>query len=135
MPALPFAFASFARDILFSEIVIYLVVYFLIGLMGVAIGIFFNLHILSTEMATLAHILVLSVIIVPLNVIFSNIPIVVYAYYLLPPVNFLAHRLSNLGDGAFAIDANFLIFVVWSLGYALVLMALYSITIQRKNKR
>jgi len=132
----PSIFGMFIRDILFSEILIYLAVLFLISLLGVSIGIFFNSHLFSAEMAILTHLLAIGVSVVPLNEIFEDNVFVVYSYYLLPPVNFLAHRLHSLdlNDEIFLIDQNFLTFIAYALGYAFILILLYNVIIQRKNK-
>ena len=135
----PVVFGSFARDLLLSEIFVYFAVYFLIGLTGASIGIFFNSDILSGETAILLHLLVTTVVVVPFDTIFADNLFVVYAHYLLPPTNFLAERLHNLNDGmndgVFTIDRNFLLFAAWSLGYAVILTALYNFIIQRRNKK
>jgi len=131
---LPTAFGYFSKDILFSEVLIYIVVYFLVSLLGALIGIFFNSNLFSAEMAILGHLLTIGVITIPFNVILEDIPFVVYAYHLLPPVNFLAYRLHNLGEEAFLIDLNFLAFVAYAIGYAAILIVLYNFVIQRKNK-
>jgi len=131
----PSIFGMFTRDILFSEILIYIVVYFLVSLLGVSAGIFFHYDLLSGEMAILTHILFVILAIVPFNVIFADNIFVVYASYLLPPINFLAEKLHDLGDDVFYVDSNFWIFVIYALGYALILMTLYNIVIQRRNKK
>jgi len=131
---IPTVFGYFARDILFSEILIYMAVYFLVSLLGISVGIFFNDTLFSAELAALAHIVTILVVAIPFDVIFADNPIVVYANHLLPPTNFLADRLHNLGEGAFLIDLNFLAFVAYAMGYAVILIALYNFVIQKKNK-
>jgi len=133
--AMPIIGGWFARDILLSEVVVNIAVHFLVSLLGVSIGIFFNTDIFAAEPAMMMHLLVISVVVVPLNVIFEDNLLVVYAYYLVPPVNFLAERWHRLGEGLFYIDYRFLIFVGLSLGYALILITLYTAVIRRRNKR
>jgi len=131
---MPVLYGSFVRRIHFGEILIYIAVHFLVSLLGVSVGIFFNLDLFSTEMAVLAYLLAMIVILVPFNIILSDNFVVVYAYYLLPPINFLAERLHYLGDEVFLVDANFLVFVVYALGYASVMIVLYNAVMQRRNK-
>lgn len=131
---IPLVQGSFTRSLLLSEIFVYFIVYFLIGLLGVTVGIFFNSDIFSGEMAILTHILVVSIIIVPFNMMFEDNMFIVFAYYLLPPINFLAQRLHDLDTGVFIIDSNFLIFVLYSLGYSITLIVLYILVMQKKNK-
>ena len=132
---MPIVGGWFARDILLSEVFVHIAVHFLVSLLGISIGIFFNSDLFVTEVAVLLHLLVISVVVVPFNVIFEDNLFIVYAYYLVPPVNFLAERWHNLGEGFFYIDYRFLIFVGLSLGYALILITLYTAIIRRKNKR
>ena len=131
---IPLILGSFTRRLLISEVIVYIVVYFLIGLLGASIGIFFNSFVFSGEMAILIHLTVISIIVVPFNVIFEDNLLVVYASYLLPPINFMANRLHNLSEGIFVMDFNFFVFVIWVLGYSLVLITLYNIVIQKRNK-
>jgi len=132
---IPLILGSFTRSLLISEVFVYIIVYFLIGLLGTSIGIFFNSFIFSDEMAILAHLVIMSIIVIPFDVVFEDNLLIVYASYLLPPVNFMADRLHNLSEGIFLMDLNFLIFVVWVLGYSLLLITLYSFVIQRNSKK
>ncbi|MCL2372992.1 MAG: hypothetical protein FWC78_06285 [Defluviitaleaceae bacterium] len=131
---LPAAGGFFARNLLASEVIVYLAVYFLVCLMGVGMGIFFNSHILPGEMGVLVHFVAIIVAVLPFNVIFADIPLVVFANHLLPPINFLADRLHNLGEDIFVIDLMFWGFVAWTLGYALLLMVGYCALVQWRNK-
>jgi len=130
--SIPLILGSFTRNLLISEVFVYIVVYFSIGLLGTSIGVFFNSFIFSDEISILVLLAVIMITIVPFNVIFEDNLLIAYAYYLLPPVNFMADRLHNLGEGIFLMDLNFLIFVVWVLGYSLLLITLYNIVIQKK---
>jgi len=132
---IPLLQGSFMRNLLLSEVFVYAIVYFLIGLLGIAIGVFFNSDIFFGEMAILAHLVVISVIVIPFNVIFNDNPLIVYAYTMLPPINFLAQRLHDLDDGVFIMDINFLIFVLYSLVYSLVLIGAYIFVIRKKSKQ
>jgi len=132
---LPIILGSFSRSIRISEIIIYLAVYFLIGFLGIVVGVFFNSDLFSTEMAVLAHIVITTIFVVPFNVIYENNVFIVFAYYLLPPVNFLAERLHRIGDGTFYIDLNFGLFVANAVIYVLVLTVLYNAAMRRFNKR
>jgi len=132
---LPTILGTFSRSIRFSEILIYLVVHFLISFLGIAVGVFFNSNLFSEEMAMLMHIIVATVLVVPFNVIYDNNPFITFVYYLLPPINFLADRLHNIGDGTFYIDLNFIFFVANAVVYVLLLVILYNAVMQRFNKR
>ena len=132
---IPLIQGMFMRNLLLSEVFVYLVVYFLIGILGMSVGIFFNSDIISGEMAVLTQIIVISIIVVPFNVIFEDNLFIVYAYNLLPPVNFLAQRLHDLNDGVFILDSHFLIFILYALGYSFALIALYVWVMRKKNKQ
>ena len=131
---IPLLQGSFIRSVLLSDVIVYLIVYFLIGMLGVSVGLFFNSDIFPGEMAILAHISVISIIVIPFGAMYEDISLVVYAYNLLPPVHFLAQRLHDLDDGVFIMDGNFLIFVLYSLGYSLALITAYILVIKKKNK-
>ncbi|MCL2356415.1 MAG: hypothetical protein FWC70_04530 [Defluviitaleaceae bacterium] len=131
---IPLIAGSFPRNLHVSEIFVYLAAYFLIGFLGVSVGIFFNSNIFTGESAIMLHLIVTGVLVIPFNVIFDNILPVVYAYYFLPPINFTADRLHSLGDDRFSADWTFLIFAVWALSYAIMLTALYIFVMRRRNK-
>ncbi|MCL2215715.1 MAG: hypothetical protein FWB91_01715 [Defluviitaleaceae bacterium] len=131
----PMVAGLFPRSLLFGEILVYFIVLFLMSLLGVSIGIFFNSYFLNKEMKVLAHLIVVLITAIPLNVVFEDNLLVVYLYYLLPPVNFLADRLYGLNDGVFLLDFNFWVFVAYALGYSLALIGIYIFAIQRKNKK
>jgi len=132
---IPLVQGSFIRNVLFIEMMVYIVMYFLIGLLGVALGVLFNRDLISTEPAILAQILIVTIIILPFNVMFEEHLMIVTAYHLLPPVNFLAERLHSLGDGHFVFDSHFFIFVMYALGYAMALIAFFNWAVQRRNKK
>jgi len=129
----PIVSGSFTRGILFGEILVYIAVYILIGLLGIMVGALFNSNIFKDEIAILVHLAVLALIVIPFGAIYAENRIVVVAHRLLPPVNFLAQRLQYLDCGAFAIDGHFWLFALNSIAYIAVLVALYVYLMRKKS--
>jgi hypothetical protein len=117
----------FVRDILFSEIAVYFLVFFLMSFLGFSVGIFFNSNLLAQEVRVLLHLLVICICVIPFNVIFYENLYIVYAYYLVPPVNFLAERLYYLENGYFLFDFHFFLFVLNAVVYSFVLIVVYNL--------
>ena len=130
----PVVFGFFVRSLLVTEVLVAVVIHFLFSLMGASVGVFFNVDFHRRETALPLLALVIVVMVIPLDVIFHGNALVRYAVLLLPPLNFLSQRLHDLDSDVFVIDSNFLIFVLYSLGYSLILIATYVMMIQKKNK-
>jgi len=131
----PVVTGMFPRGLQFGEILVYVITLFLMSLLGTAMGVFFNDYLFHDAYLKLTgHIVAVLAVAIPFNVVFEDIRAVVIAYNFLPPVNFLAERFYALGEGVFRMDLEFLIFVLWAVGYALALFALYVITIPRLQR-
>lgn len=131
----PITFGFFTRNILPSEILVCTIIHFLFSLMGVSISIFFNSDLLTNKNMTIPiHAFIILITIIPITLVFKDNIFVKYIAYLLPPVNFLTEKLYSLNDEIYSLDYGFLIFVIYATGYSLILIALYCIIIQRKNK-
>ena len=132
---IPIVTDGFIRPILASEIAVYLLVYFLTSLLGVSLGMVFNDTLMPKEIASLALLLVVTVAVVPFNIVYSHIPWVVNLYLLVPSINFLANRLHDIGDGAFLFDGHFFLFMLYMLGYSLVLTGAFVFAMPRRRKK
>lgn len=132
----PIMTGLYARSLTFTEIIITLVLHFLYSLMGTAISIFFNSDLHKGIKNTL-HLQALTVLIIamPWAMMFDDNVFVRYGVYILPPVNFLSERLHELNNYIYTPDAGFLLFVLYSLGYSLVLIAVYNWVIKKKHKQ
>jgi len=132
---IPIVSGSFTRGLLFSEALIYIAVYVLVGLLGIMVGVLFNSNIFKEEVAVLLHLSVLAATAIPFGAIYADNQFVVIAHRLLPPVNFLAQRLQYLDSGTFAVDGNFWLFILNSAAYTAMLIALYVFLMRRKSGR
>ena len=132
---IPTVTGTFIRPILASEMAVYLLVYFLTSLLGASLGMIFNDSLMTKEFAQLALLLVVCVAVVPFNIVYSHIPWVVTLYYLVPSINFLANRLDDLGDEAFLLDWHFLLFVLYMVGYSLVLTGVFVFAMPRGRRK
>jgi len=121
----PIVFGFFVRSLLFTEILAVLVIHFLFSLMGASMSIFFNADFHNQKIILPLQALVVLLVIVPFGVVFADNVFIRYAVLLLPPLNFFGERLHDLDSGVFVIGGNFWLFVLWSLGYSLALIALY----------
>jgi len=130
----PIVFGFFVRSLLFIEILAMLIIHFMFSLMGTAVSIFFNVDFHNQKTVLPLQALVILVIAVPFAVTFEDNVFVQYITYLLPPINFLGQRLHDLDNGIFILDNNFLIFILYSLGYSLALIVIYILLIRNKNK-
>ncbi|MCL2619937.1 MAG: hypothetical protein FWD97_03245 [Defluviitaleaceae bacterium] len=131
----PIIGGHFPRQLTLPEIAVYLIVYFLVGLLGVALGVIFTDRIFPREVAFLGHIIAIVIVAVPLHVVFSDIGFLTYVYYLLPPIHFLADEMHNLGEGTLVMDGNFIIFVVSSIIYSIALTIIYCVATSTRIKR
>ena len=130
----PIVAGMFVRDILFNEIIAYFIVHFLISLLGLLVGVFFNSNLFSQEFGISSHLLVICICVIPFNVIFYDNLFIVYAYYFIPPISFLAYRLHNLDNGYFLFDLHFFIFVANAIIYSIILIVLYNVIMRYKTK-
>ncbi|MCL2353046.1 MAG: hypothetical protein FWC69_00280 [Defluviitaleaceae bacterium] len=134
--AYPMALGFFARNLAIGEVIVVVIIHFLASLSGVAIGLFFNQDMHGDKSMMIPWQLTVTLVVaVPFERIFSENIFVRIAAYALPPLNFLGERMNALGDGSFAIDGNFLLFAVYSLGYSLVLVGVYVLMIRKRSKR
>ena len=130
----PIVFGFFVRSILLTEIFAIVAIHFLFSLMGASISVFFNSDFHSQNITLPLQVLVMLLVIIPFGTIFDDNMFVRYAVNLLPPLNFFGERLHDLDSGVFVIDGNFWVFVLWSLGYSLVLITTYIFMIRKENK-
>jgi hypothetical protein len=130
----PIVFGFFVRSLLFTEIVAVVAIHFLFSLMGASMSIFFNADFHNQKNILPLQALVMLLVIVPFGTIFNDNMFIGYAVNLLPPLNFFGERLHDLDSDIFVIDGNFGVFVLWSLGYSLVLITVYILMIRKKNK-
>jgi len=133
----PMLMGMFMRSLTFAEVAITLAIHLLFSLMGTAIGILFNadLHSIKNDYVVPLHVLIILGVVMPWASIFENNIFVRYAVFLLPPVNFLAERMHTLGDGVYRLDFNFVVFMLYALGYSLLLMAVYFLLIRKRSRR
>ena len=130
----PIIFGFFVRSLLFTEVIAVITIHFLFSLMGASMSVFFNSDFHNQKNMLPLQVLIILLVIVPFEMIFENNALIRYAVQLLPPLNFFGDRLHDLDSGVFVIDGNFLVFVLWSLGYSLALIAFYILMIRKKNK-
>ena len=131
----PIIFGFFVRDLLFTEIIAVVIIHFLFSLMGASMCVFFNADFHNQKNILPLQALVMLLVIVPFETIFEDNVLIRYAVNLLPPLNFFGGRLHALDSGVFVIDGNFGMFVLWSLGYSIALIAIYIVMIKKKNKQ
>lgn len=131
----PIVFGFFARGILASELLVAVAMHFSFSLMGCATSLFFDKNLSKKEAALPLQLVIILICVIPLALIFEGNALVRYATYLLPPLNFLGQRLHDLDSGIFEINLSFLLFILYSLGYSLVLIVAYIFLVQKKNKR
>lgn len=130
----PIVFGFFVRHLLATEVLAVLIIHFLFSLMGVSVSVFFNADFHDKTTILPLQVLVVFFVVVPFAVIFEDNTFVRYAVYLLPPLNFLGERLHALDSGVFLLDSKFLIFILYSLGYSLGLIAVYVLLVRKKFK-
>jgi hypothetical protein len=132
----PLMIGFFTRSLAVAEILTLFIIHFLFSLMGTSMSMFFNSDLHNHKNNTLPlQALAILVAIMPLSLIFEDNAIVVYATYILPPINFLNERLHNLHNDVFAPDGNLLLFAVYSLGYSLLLIFIYILIVRKKSKQ
>jgi len=131
----PMIFGFFVRSLLITEIIAVVAIHFLFSLMGAAVSILFDTDFYNQNSVLPLQVLVVLVLVVPFATIFDGNVFVQYATYLLPPVNFFGDSFHALDSGVFVMDSNFLIFVLYALGYSLILITIYTIIIKKKNKQ
>ena len=117
----PTVFGFFPRRLGIVEILAALVMHFLSSLLGVGVGILVSHRKITLPAQVLATILP----IIPFGVIYGDNALVRSGAYLLPPLHFIGERLGALDSGVLEIDGHYLVFVVYSLGYAAVLIGAY----------
>ncbi|MCL2235113.1 MAG: hypothetical protein FWB98_01580 [Defluviitaleaceae bacterium] len=133
---LPVVFGVFPRHLTIIEILTHLSVYFLVGLLGVTLGVFFNFRIFRKETAFAAHIAFVAIIAIPLNVIFSHITVLEFVYYILPPIHFLAEDLNRLSNAStLPMTGNFLVFTIICLAYSTALAIIYCLVMSNRMKQ
>jgi len=130
----PIVFGFFVRNLLFAEIIVVVIIHFLFSLMGAAMSVFFNVDFHNQKNILPLQALVMLITIIPFTTIFEDNVFIRYAVYLLPPLNFFSARLQDLNSGVFMVDSNFFIFILYSLGYSLVLITVYILMIKKRNK-
>jgi len=130
----PIVFGFFVRSLLFTEVLTVVAIHFLFSLMGASMSVFFNADFHNQKNILPLQVLIMLLVTVPFATIFEDNVFIRYAVNLLPPVNFFGGRLHELDNGIFVIGGNFLVFVLWSLGYSLALITIYILMIRRKNK-
>jgi len=137
MVCYPLLVGMFIRSLTFAEIAIIFTIHFLFSLMGTAIGILFNadLHNIKNDYVIPLHVLIIFGVAMPWASIFENNILIRYAVFLLPPVNFLAQSMHTLGDGVYRLDFNFMVFVLYALGYSMLLMVVYFLVIHKRSRR
>jgi len=130
----PIIFGFFVRSLLFTEIIAVVTIHFLFSLMGASMSVFFNVDFHNQKNMLPLQVLVMLLVIIPFGMIFDDNIFIRYAVNLLPPLNFFGERLHDLDSGIFVMDGNFWTFVLWSLGYSLVLVVVYVLLIRKKDK-
>ncbi len=132
----PIILGFYTRSLLPTEVLAFLIVHFTYSLQGVAVGIFFNSYIFTDKSAALPiQALIIVITALPISHMFKSNVLITYAAYLLPPVNFLTERLFGLDDAVFILDRSFWIYIIYSLGYTLMLLTSYMFIIKKKCKR
>ena len=131
----PIIFGFFVRSLLFTEIIAVVIIHFLFSLMGASMSVFFNSDFHNQKNILPLQVLVILLVIVPFATIFEGNVLIRYAVNLLPPLNFFGDRLHALDSEIFVMDGNFWVFVLWSLGYSIVLITFYVFIIKKKNKQ
>ncbi|MCL1863788.1 MAG: hypothetical protein FWF78_09510 [Defluviitaleaceae bacterium] len=118
--AYPLAIGFFVRSLTITEIIVAFIFHLMLSLLGTAVGIFF------TTDSFLQQALVVLFSVLPLAAMFDNVLIIV-ASYLLPPINFLAEKMHYFSDEIFVPSFDFLLFILYALGYSFLLMSLFII--------
>ena len=131
----PIMFGFFIRSLLITEVLAIIIIHFLFSLMGASMSVFFNGDFHNQKNILPLQVLVMLIVVVPFASIFEDNVLIRYAIMFLPPVNFFGDRLHELDSGVFVMDSNFLVFVLYSLGYSLGLIMVYIFMIKKKNKQ
>jgi len=121
----PLIFGFFTRNLLFTEIIATIIIFFLSSLMGVTTSVFFNKDFHDKGLALPFQVLVLIVMVVPFATIFDENMFVQFVVLLLPPVNFFAERFHELSNDVFLLDGNFFVFVLYAKAYSSALIGVY----------
>ncbi len=131
----PIIFGLYSRDLLPTEIVAFLLIHFTYSIQGIAVGVFFNTYIFKDRNSALPiQVLIIVITALPLSYMFKSNVLITYASYLLPPVNFITEMLFGLDDAVFIFDPNFWFYIVYSLGYTMMLVTVYIFIIKKKCK-
>ena len=132
----PVMIGFFVRGLTVVEVLVSFIIHFLFSLMGVAVGIFFNFDLHRHRNAVLPlQALIILITVMPLSLMFENNAAVRFAAYLLPPVNFLNERLHYLHSELFVPDLNFMLFILYSVGYSLLLIVAYIFIVRKKGRQ
>jgi hypothetical protein len=84
--------------------------------MGTSMSMFFDSDLHNRKNNTLPlQALVILIVVMPLSLIFEDNAAIMYATYILPPINFLNERLHNLHNEVFVPDSHLLLFTVYSV--------------------
>jgi len=132
----PVMIGFFMRGLTAVEVLVSFIIHFLFSLMGVAVSIFFNLDLHKHKNAVLPlQALIILVTVMPLALMFENNAAIGFAVYLLPPVNFLNESLHYLRDDLYIPDLNFMLFILYSVGYSLLLIIAYIFIVRKKGRQ
>lgn len=129
----PIVFGFFVRSLLVSEVLAIIAIHFLFSLMGVSMSVFFNANFHNQKNILPLQVLAILATTIPFAIIFEDNMFIRYATYLLPPLSFLGERFHDLDSGVFVADRGFLVFILYSLGYSFVLIAVYIFVIKKKK--
>ncbi len=131
----PVIFDFYKRSLFANEIVACIIIHFTFSLMGTAISVFFNSDLFTNKNTTIPlQALIILITVVPIKLIFKDNAFARYITYLLPPINYLTEELFSLNDTVYMMDKNFIVYILYSLGYSMILIIAYNFVIRKKNK-